>query len=206
MYTKMTLNYDYASLEPYIDTHTMGLHYNKHYLGYLKNLNNLLAKNNYNYEYDLRDLVYHLDMFNKQDLENIKFNLGGVLNHELYWNSVSPKKNNVPVKSIKVAIENKYQNYENFKTAFTETAMSLKGSGYTFLVLKPNNDIEIVNTTNQHTPYMDNDIPLMTLDMWEHAYYINYENNKKEYIENFFDIVDYENINRVYEENKKIIA
>ena len=206
MYTRMTLNYDYASLEPFIGTHTMGLHYNKHYLGYLKNLNNLLTKNNYNYEYDVKELVYHLDLFDKQDLENIKFNLGGVLNHELYWNTVSPKKNNVPLKSIKVAIENKYQNYDNFKTAFTDSAMSLKGSGYTFLVLKPNNDIEIVNTSNQHTPYMDNDMPLMTIDMWEHAYYINYENNKKEYIENFFDIVDYENINRLYEENKKIIA
>ncbi|MDD2378255.1 MAG: superoxide dismutase [Bacilli bacterium] len=203
MYKKKELQYSYDALEPFIDTHTMGVHYNKHYLNYLKNLNNILAKYNYQKNYSKVELLRHLDMFKEKDIENLLFNLGGVINHELYWNSISDKGNTQPIGEIKEAIMSKYGSYDNFKQQFMDSAMALKGSGYTFLVINPDNDLEIISNSNQLTPYLNNCYPIMTIDMWEHAYYLNYQNNKKLYIENFFDILDFEKINEKYVEYKK---
>lgn len=199
MYTISPLYYGYSSLEPYIDTHTMGLHYNKHYRNYLNNLNNLLIKNNYNFSYPIEQLYLHLNEFDKNDIEDILFNLGGVLNHELYFRNIAPKKDknkNLPLVSV---IEQKYGNYENFKKEFKDSAKKLKGSGYTSLVLNQNNEIFILNTQNQDSPIFYNLIPLIILDMWEHAYYINYENDKDRYIDAFFDILNLEEANKLYE-------
>lgn len=203
MYKKMPLSYSFDALEPFIDTHTMGLHYNKHYANYLNKLNELLVKNNFKFQYTPDDIVNNLNEFNPNDLDDILFNLGGVLNHELYWSIISPNQNKKPVKSIKNAIEKKYGNFDNFKNKFIEYALSLKGSGYTFLVIDPNKELDIINTSNQITPYLNNYIPIMTIDMWEHAYYLNYKNNKKEYLENIFEILDFEKINNLYDINIK---
>lgn len=199
MYTISPLYYGYSSLEPYIDTHTMGLHYNKHYRNYLNNLNNLLIKNNYNFSYPIEQLYLHLNEFDKNDIEDILFNLGSVLNHELYFRNIAPKKDknkDLPLVSV---IEQKYGNYENFKKEFKDSAKKLKGSGYTSLVLNENNEIFILNTQNQDSPIFYNLIPLIILDMWEHAYYINYENDKGRYIDAFFDILNLEEANKLYE-------
>ncbi|MDD2435387.1 MAG: superoxide dismutase [Bacilli bacterium] len=203
MYKKKELNYSYEALEPFIDTHTMGVHYNKHYLNYLKNLNNILTKYNYQENYSKVELLRHLEIFKEEDIENLLFNLGGVINHELYWDSISDKGNNTPIKEIKEVIGSKYGSYDNFKKEFTDAAMTLKGSGYTFLVINPANELEIMSLSNQLTPYLNSYIPIMTIDMWEHAYYLNYQNNKKLYIENFFDIIDFDKINNKYNEYKK---
>ena len=199
MYTISPLYYGYSSLEPYIDTHTMGLHYNKHYRNYLKNLNNLLIKNNYDFSYPIEQLYLHLDEFDKNDIEDILFNLGGVLNHELYFRNIAPKKDKKKDLPLVSAIENKFGSYENFKKEFKDSAKKLKGSGYTSLVLNENNEIFILNTQNQDSPIFYNLVPLIILDMWEHAYYINYENDKDRYIDAFFDILNLEEANKLYE-------
>lgn len=196
MYKLNELPYDYDELEPYIDTHTLGLHHNKHQQNYLNKLNKLLLKNNYNFIYPLEELSKHITDFNVSDREDILFNLGGVINHNIYFSSMNPKKCKPNVILNNMLIE-KYNNYDNFKNEFKNKALSIKGSGYTFLVLDKNNNLDIINLNNQDNPYYYNLIPLIGIDMWEHAYYINYNNNKDLYIDNFFDVIDFSRANNI---------
>lgn len=199
MFEKIKLDYDFDSLEPFIDTHTLGLHYNKHYENYLNNLNKLLIKNNITYNNDISALLNELQKIKTNDIDDILFNLGGVLNHELYFKSISKKSTISDV--LKNEIENEFGSYENFVKLFSESANKLKGSGYTFLVIN-NKKLEIINMPNQVTPYLYGLIPLLCIDLWEHAYYINYENRKKDYIENFFNIIDFSSANDIFYKNK----
>jgi len=196
MYKEMTLPYDFDALEPFIDTHTMGLHYHKHYETYLKNLNNLLKKYQYDFKQPFLNLLNYIGSFPSNDREAFLFNLGGVINHELYFATISNKKNNTPTGELKKLIEETFGTYDNFKALFKNMALSLKGSGYTALVLQ-NNALRIMNVTNQNSPYFYRMIPIMILDLWEHAYYINYENDKSRYIDNYFEIVDFDQISKI---------
>lgn len=197
MYKLKKLPYEYDALEPYIDTHTLGLHYNKHQKNYLNKLNELLLKNNYDFKYLLEELPRHVNEF-KSDTEDILFNLGGVINHNLYFSSMSPKKE-LPNDLLLREITNNFGSFESFKEEFKKSALSIKGSGYTFLVLN-NEKLKIVNLLNQDNPYNYYYAPLLALDMWEHAYYINYENRKDIYIDNFFDIVDFSMANKYFKQ------
>ena len=195
MYKLDPLPYDYSDLETFIDTKTLGLHHKKHQQTYLNKLNALLKKNNYMYNYSLVELLQHINEFNENDRENILFNLGGVINHNIYFRSISPKPS-LPGPVLMGKIVKKYQSFEKFKDSFKKMALELKGSGYTFLVLD-GNELNIINLKNQETPYSYNLIPLLGLDMWEHAYYLNYQINKENYIDNFFNIVDFSIASRV---------
>lgn len=141
-------------------------------------------------------MTFHINEFPNEDKEDILFNLGGVLNHNLYFSSISPN-HNMPFGNLKTAINNKYKSYDNFLQKLKEKALSLKGSGYTFLVIN-NNDLDIVNTKNQETPLQYGLIPLLNIDMWEHAYYLNYKNEKEEYLNNLFNILDFTNASNIY--------
>lgn len=198
MYEKIKL--DYNSLEPYIDNQTLDLHYNTHYNNYLKKLNQLLNKNNYDYSYSLDELVTRIDMFEIKDRAELLFNLGGVLNHELYFYGMSDKNNNQLVGNLKIAIDKQFGSYEKFKEEFINKALELKGSGYTFLVLE-DNKLKIINTSNQDTPISYGFIPIMNVDVWEHAYYLKYNANRKSYIENWFEVIDFEKI----EDRKSVV-
>lgn len=198
MYEKKTLGY--SSLYPYMGNETLNLHYNVIYDKYLNNLNRLLSKNNYNNNYSLSYLVNNIDMFNIGDRGELLYNLGAVLNHSLYFYNVSDKKNNIPVGKLNDAIIKKYGNYEKFKEEFNRMANNLVGSGYTFLVLDSNKELRIINMSNQDTPYSYGFIPIMCIDLWEHAYFLDYRSDKDKYINSFFEIVDYVNINSLYEE------
>lgn len=198
MYELPKLPYLFQDLEPYIDTHTMGLHYHKHQQGYLNKLNDLLMKSNYDYRYTIEELPFHIMEFPKNIQEDILFNLGGVLNHNLYFNSIGPKKNGFPNGKLRKAIENQFGSLDNFFAKLKENVMKLKGSGYTFLVLRNDGMIEIKNFSNQELPVLFGYIPLFNIDLWEHAYYINYENNKSNYFDNFMLIADFTNANNIY--------
>ena len=136
MYTLPNLPYNYQDLEPYIDTHTLGLHYNIHTKNYLTKLNNLLKENNYDFRYNLNELIYHLNEFNPSIREEILYNLGGVLNHILYFNSMAPsKERTLPFGNFELAINRTFGSFDNFYQKFKEKALSLKGSGYTSIYL-----------------------------------------------------------------------
>lgn len=200
MYKLKNLNYDYDSLEPFIDTHTLGLHRNKHQQGYLNKLNNLLIKNYYDFKYQIEELPNHIMEFSSMDHNDIMFNLGGVLNHNIYFNSMSSNKIE-PNIILKKKIENTFQTVEELKNKMKEQALLLQGSGYIFLVLDQNN-LKIITLKNQETPYYYGYIPLIALDMWEHAYYLNYKNNKSEYIDNFFSVLDFQFANEQVMKNQ----
>lgn len=196
MYKKEELDYLYEDLEPYINTHALAIHYNKHYLNYLNKLNKLLTKNKFNYNLKLENLVFSIDSFPKEDKEDILFNLGGVLNHNLFFKSIGKSKK-LPTGNLKDKIESKYKTFDNFYSIFIEKAMEVKGSGYTFLVFNKK-DIDIINVTNQTTPYLFNYIPLFTIDLWEHSYYLDYQNERKKYLENLKSIIDFSYASKLY--------
>lgn len=200
MYKEKKLDYD--SLEPYISDRTLTIHYNNHYLNYLKKLNTFLVNANYDFKYSKEELFNHIDEFPLDIRDDIIYNLGGVLNHELYFESMSDRKKNKPVGSLKDKINNEYGSYDNFVKEFKKKARLLVGSGYTNLVLNKNKDLQIINTSNQESPYLYGMIPIMNIDLWEHAYYLDYQNNKDLYIDNFFQIIDFEKVNNLYEKEK----
>lgn len=197
MYTQKPLPYSYEALEPFIDTHTLALHYRKHEANYLNKLNVLLGKNNYKDQYPLEELPKHINEFPVIDREDIAFNLGGVLNHDVYFRSMSPTIY-MPEGQLLSEIQKQYGKYETFKKEFIEAANRMKGSGYTFLVMDKNKKLGIINMFNQETPYQYDLIPLLALDLWEHAYYINYENKRDLYIQSFFDIISFEQANKIF--------
>lgn len=198
MYKLPKLAHMYQDFEPFIDTHTMGVHYHKHEQTYLNNLNNILNKNNFNYNYDIDELIYHINEFPDDDKENILFNLGGVINHELYWKGIS-QNNYLPNGKLKNKIDSQYGNFDNFWNQFKEMGLKLKGSGYTFLVLKNDKNLDIINLSNQDMPVLHGYIPLFNIDLWEHAYYLNYLNERGRYIDNFKNIADFTNASLIYD-------
>lgn len=203
MYTLDDLNYLYQDLEPFVDTHTMGLHYQKHAKGYLEHLNRLLMENNFDFSISLEELAQNIHDYQFGNMEDILFYLGGVLNHNLYFQSMSPNPHEMD-ELLKKDLVEKYGSYPAFVENFINTALKLKGSGYTFLELTEDGDLAIKNYENQDNPTFYGKTPLLNVDLWEHAYYLNYKNNKEEYLTNFFDIIDFSHTNQVYR-NKKMI-
>ena len=201
MYIK--INLDYNSLEPYIDNKTLMLHYNVIYSSYIDKLNKLLKKNNYKDNYSLNELVDKIDMFPLEDRGEILYNLGGALNHKLYFYEISDKGNNIPYGEILKDINKYFGSYDNFKKEFIKKSLNLVGSGYTFLVMDESGKLQIINTSNEDTPYSYGFIPIIVLDLWEHSYYLKYTTNKEAYINNWFNLLDFKKINDLYIENKK---
>lgn len=201
MYIK--INLDYNSLEPYIDNKTFMLHYNAIYNSYIDKLNKLLKKNNYKDNYSLNELVDKIDIFPLEDRGEILYNLGGALNHKLYFYEMSDKGNNIPYGEILKDINKYFGSYDNFKKEFIKKSLNLVGSGYTFLVMDESGKLQIINTSNEDTPYSYGFIPIIVLDLWEHSYYLKYTTNKEAYINNWFNLLDFKKINDLYIENKK---
>ena len=191
MYEKIKLDYD--SLEPYIDDKTLDIHYNKHYQEYIDNLNSLLKKNNYDYRYSLEELATRIDIFPIEDRAEILYNLGGVLNHELYFYEMSDKKNNKPLGNLNDFINEEFGSYDNLKQEFKNKALDLKGSGTVALILDKGK-LKIVKNSNQDTPCYYRSYPLLCLDMWEHSYYLKYNCDKDKYIDNWFLVLDFNKV------------
>ena len=153
-----------------------------------------------NSERTLEETIKNIDEFPMENRDKILFLSSAILNHELYFENIGLNKSE-PMGKLKQKIEQQYGSFENFKEEFKKQASYVIGSGYTFLILN-NNDLEIINTSNQENPYSYDLIPIMNIDLWEHAYYIDYF-NRQEYIDNFFSIIDFEEVNNNYEKNIK---
>ena len=197
-YKRITL--DYKSLEPYIDDRTLDLHYNAHYRNYTDKLNKYLNDINYDYKDSPEYLAKHIDILPMENRDKILFNLGGYLNHSLYFYNLTNKKKNIPIELLNL-INKYFGSFSLFKEEFIDMAMEVKGSGYTFLVMDKNNKLRIINTSNQDTPYYYGFTPIMTIDVWEHAYYLKYTYLRKKYLENIFDIIDFDKVYKLYLDN-----
>lgn len=194
MYLKENL--DYETLKPTISDETLYVHYNKHYLNYLKNLNNLLENTNYDKVY----LAKNIDVIPLSKRNDVLYNLGGVLNHELYFKILGGT--GIPSGEILEKIKEDFGSFEEFQKELIEKSKKVVGSGYTFVVLK-NDKLEIMLLSNQETPYSYGYTPIIALDLWEHAYYLDYLNNRNTYVENILKIIDYNKVNEIYKKAKE---
>lgn len=192
------LLYDYGALEPCISKTIMELHHLKHHATYVNNANIVLNEFHVNQLSNFNDLTTYINNLNKEKKQFFINNFGGHSNHSLFWKLLTPIKNEPSLFLINLLNE-KYGSFENFKKQFIEMAMSHFGSGWTWLQYTSNkNSIEIVNYTNQNTPIFENNVPLLGLDLWEHAYYLQYQNRKKEYFESFFNIINWNFVEQLY--------
>lgn len=204
MFEMKTLPYNYSGLEPIISTTTVNIHYNKHEKGYLDRLNKFLREAGYNGHYTIPEIILNIDKFPIEYRGDILYNAGGVVNHDLYWNSMG--KLSLPSGKLLEKIVDVYGSYDSFKKKFIEEANKVIGSGYTFLVMDNKNNLNIINLSNQDSPLSYGYEPLFTIDLWEHAYYLDYQNRRADYINNFFSIVNFDEASKKYEsKNTKII-
>lgn len=194
-YKRITL--DYKSLEPYIDDRTLDLHYNIHYRNYTDKLNKYLKDINYNYKYSAEYLAKNINILPMENRDEILFNLGGYLNHSLYFYNLTDKKKEIP-KELLDEINKYFGSFSLFKEEFIDMALEVKGSGYTFLVLDKNNKLRIINTSNQDTPYYYGFTPIMTIDVWEHSYYLKYTYDRKKYLDSIFNVIDFDKVYKLY--------
>lgn len=199
IFSMLKLPYSYDALAPNIDALTMETHYSKHYLTYTNNLNKVIAGT------ELEDLTIE-EILKKLDVSNseLRNNAGGYYNHSLFWEIMGPKSKSKPNDSLAVAINRDFGSFELFKTQFEEAASKQFGSGWAWLVTDKSGNLQITNTQNQDNPLMPNatikGTPILTLDVWEHAYYLQYQYKRKKYIEAFFDRINWKKVGEKYNE------
>jgi Fe-Mn family superoxide dismutase len=183
-YEPLKLPYAYDALEPYIDAKTMEIHYTKHYQGYLDNLKKIEGV----------DLTLPIEELLIKDTRIAVQNQGGgFYNHTLFWQMMKPKGGGMPKGALLKAIENEFGTFEEFKEKFSKAALAQFGSGWAWLVKnKVDNKISILQMPNQNAPRIDINIPILGLDVWEHAYYLKYQNRRAEYIKEFWNVVNWE--------------
>jgi Fe-Mn family superoxide dismutase len=191
------LPYSYAALKNFIDAETMDFHYNKHYKGYVDKLNDALSKKNYG-DLDLEKIIKTISRFNT----DIRNNAGGAFNHALFWNMLTPTPKKLTGDLYK-KITNQWGTFSNFKKEFEKKAKSRFGSGWVWLVVTSKNTLKIMTTPNQDNPLMNiiqgSGFPILGLDLWEHAYYLKYKNKRDEYITNFWKVVNWDFVSKMYD-------
>ncbi|MEZ0180188.1 superoxide dismutase ['Camptotheca acuminata' phytoplasma] len=197
------LNYQYTALEPFIDAKTMEIHHTKHHQNYINNLNVALEKNKI-HQNEIQSIEYLLKNINSLPetiRETVKNNGGGHFNHSFFWETLKLNDNYNENYQIHELIQKFFGNVENFKDQFSLKAQTLFGSGWTWLIYDFENNLKIVNTPNQNT-VLEMGHPLLGLDVWEHAYYLNYQNRRKDYIEAFYNVISWSQVENNF---KKIL-
>lgn len=194
------LSYDYKALEPYIDAQTMEIHHSKHHQGYVNKLNKALSANKKLQTKNIIELLRDLHLVPESLQESIRNNGGGHYNHSLFWESMSPSNSVEKISPLlKAAIEKEFQSIDTFKDTFFKATKSVFGSGWGWLVVS-NGKLEIVTTPNQENPISQGKTPLLGLDVWEHAYYLKYQNKRASYIKAWWNIVDWKIISERYKQ------
>ncbi|MEK6817549.1 MAG: superoxide dismutase [Nanoarchaeota archaeon] len=201
MFKLPDLPYSFDALEPHIDAKTMEIHHNKHHQTYVDKLNEALNGT----EFAGMEIAEVLENIGKipQDKKQAVINHGGGhANHSLFWEIMSPKGGEKPEKKLAKEIISNFENFENFKEQFTKASLGVFGSGWTWLVINSNGKLEIVSTKNQNSPLMDKLKPLLGLDVWEHAYYLKYQNRRADYIKSWWNVVNWKKIEENYQKTK----
>ena len=192
------LPYAYNALEGNIDAQTMEIHYSKHHAGYVNNLNKALKEAGMENSTDLNAILGNISKYSIA----IRNNAGGHYNHTLFWNVLTPNKNTKPSIELAVAIETTFGSMEAFKTQLTQAAATRFGSGWAWLVVTPENKLVICSTPNQDNPLMDDapvkGTPILGLDVWEHAYYLKYQNKRGDYLQSIWSIINWDEVSRFY--------
>ncbi len=191
------LKYAYDALEPHIDARTMEIHHSKHHQGYTNNLNNAIAGTDEEGK-SIENILLNLEMSNSA----VRNNVGGFYNHSLFWEVMNPDDKGYLSGELKDAIESAYGSVDDFKAAFSKAAATQFGSGWAWLCVHKGGKVEVCSTPNQDNPLMPGvtcgGTPILGLDVWEHAYYLNYQNRRPDYIDAFFKVINWNEVEKRY--------
>ena len=196
------LPYGYDDLEPFIDSETMKIHHQKHHQSYVDGLNKSLEEvGSASHPLYITSVLSDLKQIPESGRENINFFGGGFENHRLFWETMTPDGDGNPGGKIEDAIDVYFDNFENFKKVFSEKAITIQGSGWGWLVFNSTyQKIEIITTSNQTSPWTVQKIPLLGLDVWEHAYYLKYQNKRPDYVQAWWNVVNWDYVGNRFSE------
>jgi Fe-Mn family superoxide dismutase len=194
------LPYAYDALEPYIDTTTMQLHHDKHHAAYVNNLNAALEKHPEVQNISIDDLVTNLSSVPEDIRTAVRNNAGGHINHTMFWEIMSPNGGGEPTGDIAKAINDTFGSFDAFKQQFNDVGTKRFGSGWVWLVRTHQGDLQITSTPNQDSPLTEGHYPIMGNDVWEHAYYLKYQNRRPEYLSAWWNVLNWDDINRRFAE------
>ena len=191
------LSYDHDALEPHIDSKTMQIHHGKHHAGYTAKLNAAITETDLENK-SIEEILTSLDMNNSA----VRNNGGGYYNHCLFWEVMSPNGGGSPEGSLSIAIDKSFGSFDEFKSRFSAAAGTRFGSGWAWLCVDSDGSLEVCSTANQDNPLMPGECgktPILGLDVWEHAYYLNYQNRRPDYVEAFFNVIDWSVVSAKYD-------
>lgn len=196
------LPYDYSALEPYIDTQTMQIHHDKHHQAYITNVNNALQGQDQLAAMSVDDLLRNIKQVPESIRTAVQNNAGGHSNHSMFWNIMTPNGGGEPTGNLASAIQQVFGSFDAFKTAFNDAGTKRFGSGWAWLVLDTNGKLQVISTANQDSPLMSGMYPVMGNDVWEHAYYLKYQNRRPEYLNAWWNVVNWDAIAHRYEQGR----
>jgi len=192
------LPYDYSALEPTIDAQTMKLHHDMHHGAYVKNLNAALEKYPNLQSKSAEDLIRDLNSIPEDIRAAVRNNAGGHVNHSMFWKIMKPKGGGEPGGAIAEAIKKSFGGFKDFQTKFNDAGTKQFGSGWAWLAGKPDGSVQVMSTPNQDNPISQGLFPIMGNDVWEHAYYLKYNNRRPEYLQAWWSVVNWDEINQRY--------
>jgi Fe-Mn family superoxide dismutase len=196
------LPYPEDALEPYIDARTMSIHHDKHHAGYTNNLNNALAGHPELASKSIVELLGDLDSLPASIQTAVRNNGGGYANHALFWRTMGPGGSGQPSGDLAAAIDEAFGSFDSFKEAFSKAGATRFGSGWAWLYVGADGNLVVTSTPNQDTPLMNGETPILGLDVWEHAYYLNYQNRRPDYISSWWNVVNWDAVAENYAKTK----
>ncbi|KZO00031.1 superoxide dismutase [Pseudobacillus badius] len=197
MFSLPKLPYEYDELEPYIDGRTLEIHHGKHHATYVNNLNKALEAHEGLQDQPLEYLLSNLSSLPEEIQTAVRNNGGGHYSHSLFWELMTPNGGGEPTADIEKAIDYYFKSFDRFKEQLSQAAVSRFGSGYGWLV-KDGDELAVMSTPNQDTPLMEGKVPLLVIDVWEHAYYLKYQNRRPEFVANWWNTVNWDKVNDLY--------
>lgn len=201
-YELPTLKYSYDALEPFIDAKTMETHHSKHHKTYVDRFNAAIAGTPELASKSGEAILANIDKIPENIRAAVRNNGGGAVNHSLFWDVIGPKAGGEPKGAIATAITTTFGSFAEFKTKFSDAALTQFGSGWAWLVVTKEGQLEIVKTSNQDSPLSSCKYPILAIDVWEHAYYLKYQNRRPEYIEAFYNVINWQRVEELYQAAK----
>ncbi|NBC25615.1 MAG: superoxide dismutase [Bacteroidetes bacterium] len=191
------LPYDHSALEPHIDERTMKIHHGKHHAGYTKKVNAALEGHEFA-DLPIEEVLERINEVPESIRQNVINNGGGYANHKLFWSVLSPDGGGEPTGKLADAINNTFGSFDEFKDEFSSTAAGQFGSGWGWLCVDDDGELKVISTPNQDSPLMNGLTPILGVDVWEHAYYLHYQNRRPDYIAAFWNVVNWDKVNELY--------
>jgi superoxide dismutase, Fe-Mn family len=201
-YTLPDLPYDYNALEPHIDEQTMRIHHTKHHQAYVNNANDALQGHDDLQRLSVEDLLRRIDDVPQDVRTKLRNNAGGHANHSLFWQIMGPDGGGEPTGALGEAIRSAFRDFGSFRDQFANAAKGRFGSGWAWLVIGDGNKVQVTDTANQDSPLMSGQTPILGLDVWEHAYYLKYQNRRPDYIDAWWNVVNWEEVGRRFEKGR----